>query len=58
MSMGASEENKRACATQECEPPFGGKEVCEFYGEDGSCRAPDMCGLAAKLSTLAATMRQ
>lgn len=54
MSMGAIEKNKRACATQECEPPFVGKEACEFFGEDGSCRAPDMRELATKLSTLAA----
>lgn len=54
MSMGAIEKNKRACATQECEPPFVGKEACEFFVEDGSCRAPDMRELATKLSTLAA----
>lgn len=28
----------RLCSRQECEPPYGGKEACEFY-ENGICTA-------------------
>lgn len=33
MSMGAIEKNKRACATQECEPPFGAIGKILFFSE-------------------------
>lgn len=32
-------EEKRICRDLECEPPYGGKEACEFY-KNGCCIAP------------------
>lgn len=31
--------NKKLCIEQECEPPYGGKEACEF-NQEGVCSAP------------------
>ena len=30
--------NQKLCVNEECEPPFGGKEACEFY-QNGACTA-------------------
>lgn len=32
--------NSRNCLALECEPPFGGKEICDLY-IDGKCTAPE-----------------